>query len=147
MRTRVAVNFCLLISLCLASCMSLRAQESGQDGHGPEVKAFLDFLRQEEAELEFQITHNEITRRDYLRAKNRMAVHRQAVLTLVKESGDDYVPEIHVVAPAEVNQLIENGLASLRRIKRGETIKDKWRYLGSVTRGELFYILERLTPQ
>jgi hypothetical protein len=147
MRTRVAINFCLLTVLLIFATAYVPARSAGQDDYGPEVKAFLDFLRQEEAELEFQINHNEITRRDYARAKNRIAVHRQTVLDMARESGEDYVPEIHVVAPGEVSQLIEDGLAALRRVKRGDVIAEKWRYRGSVTRGELFYIFERLTPQ
>lgn len=108
------------------------------------MKSFLDYMRHEDDELEFQIRHNEISRRDYVRSKSKIAIHRQAVLNLVKETGEDYVPELHVAAASEVNQLIENGTKALRGLKRGDVIKEKWRYLGSVTKGEVFYIFERL---
>jgi hypothetical protein len=118
-----------------------------QNGYGPEVKSFLDLMRHEEDELEFQIKHNEITRKDYARSKSRIAIHRQTVLNLVKQTGQDYVPELHVVAAAEVNQLIEDATAALKGIKQGDIIKQKWRYLGSANRGEVFYIFERLPRQ
>jgi hypothetical protein len=115
-----------------------------QNGYGPQVKSFLDLMRHEEDELEFQIKHNEITRKEYARSKNRIAIHRHTVLNLVKETGQDYVAELHVEASAEVDQLIEDGTAALKGIKQGDIIKEKWRYLGSANRGEVFHIFERL---
>jgi hypothetical protein len=67
------------------------------------------------------------------------------VLDTVKQTGEDIVPEIYVKAAPEVGQLIEDGLRALKGIKRGDVIKQKWRYLGTVTKGEVFYIFERLT--
>lgn len=142
MRARTAIQVGLLIIFELALCFSVSGIQSNE--HGPEVKSFLDLMRHEEDELEFQIRHNEINRRDYTRSKHRIAIHRQTVLNLVKETGEDYVPELHVVAASEVDQLIENGTKALRGLKRGGVIKEKWRYLGSVTKGEAFYIFERL---
>lgn len=114
-------------------------------GYGPEVRSFLELMKHEDDELEFQIKHSEISRRDYIRSKTQIAIHRQTVLDLVKETGKDFVPEIHVVAAPDLDQLIEDGTKTVKGIKRGDTISDKWRYLGSVHRGELFYIFERLT--
>jgi hypothetical protein len=139
---RPAFQICLLILLQLIPCPDYPAQSNG---YGPEVKSFLDLMRHEEDELEFQIKHNEISRREYVRSKSRIAIHRQTVLDLVKESGTDYVPELHVAAASELDQLIEDGTNLIKGIKPGDVIKVKWRYLGSVRRGETFYILERLT--
>lgn len=147
MRTRAAIKTFLLVALIAATVVSAAAEEQESTEFGPEVRAFLDLMKQEEAELEYQITHNEISRRDYLRAKNRIAIHRQTVVSRAVESGADLVPELHVVTAPEMNHLIENGQQMLRRIKRGDLINEKWRYLGSVTRGATFYIFERVTPQ
>jgi len=122
-------------------------QSSNGGAYGPEVKSFLDLMRHEEDELEFQIKRREISRRDYLRAKNQIIIHRQTVLDLARESGQDNVPELHVVAMDQVDQLIENGTASIKTLKPGEIVAAKWRYLGSVHRAETFYIFERLTPK
>jgi len=126
--------------LCLA--LGLGAQS---DEYGPEVRSFLDLMRHEEDELEFQIKHKEISRREYLRSKTQIMIHRQTVLDLVKTSGKDYVPELHVVAAAELEQLIEDGTKAIKGIKRGDLIREKWRYHGSVHKGETFYIFERVT--
>ena len=140
---RLVIQISLLILLQLTFSPALSAQKNS--GYGPEVKSFLELMRHEEDELEFQIKHNEISRRDYLRSKTQIAIHRQTVLDLVKESGEDNVPELHVVTTSEVDQLIEDGTNLLKTIKLGEQIGTKWRYLGSVHRGEIFYIFERLS--
>jgi hypothetical protein len=101
-------------------------------------------MRHEDDELEFQIRHNEISRREYVRSKTQIAIHRQTVLDLVKETGKDYVPELHVVAAVELDQLIEDGTSAIKGLKRGDVIRNKWRYLGSVHKTEVFYIFERL---
>ena len=147
MRRRLAIRICLLISLQLTFMTRVSSQSTQPDGYGPEVKSFLDLMRHEEDELEFQIKHNEISRREYVRSKTQIAIHRQAVLDIGKETGKDYVPELHVVTASELDQLIENGTSAIKRMKRGDILKDKWRYLGSVHRGEAFYIFERLTAR
>jgi hypothetical protein len=103
-------------------------------------------MRQEEVELDFQINRNEINRRDYVRSRAKITILRQAVLDLVKQRGEDHVPELYVKTAPEVSQLIEDGLKALKGIKRGQDINQKWRYIGNVSRGEVFYIFERLTP-
>lgn len=140
---RLIIQISVLILLQLTLPTLLATQKNSD--YGPEVKSFLQLMRHEEDELEFQIKHNEISRRDYVRSMAQIAIHRQTVLDLVKETGEDNVPELHVVTMAEVDQLIEDGTRLLKTIKRGEQIGTKWRYLGSVHRGEVFYIFERLS--
>jgi hypothetical protein len=147
MRARLAIRLCLLISLQATIWISAGGQTNSSHGYGPEVKSFLDLMRHEEDELEFQIKHKEISRRDYVRSKARILIHRQAVLNLFRETGEDRVPELHVVAAAELEQLIEDGAAAIKSAKRGDILKDKWRYLGNVHRGELFYIFERVSTK
>lgn len=146
MRRNLAIQICLLILLKPAVYPD-RCLAAQSDDYGPEVRSFLDLMRHEEEELEFQIKHKEISRREYLRSKTQILIHRQTVLDLVKESGKDYVPEVHVVAGAELDQLIEEGTKAIKGVKRGDVIRDKWRYLGSVQKGEPFYIFERLTTR
>ena len=142
MRTRVACKICFLMGLALTQCFAGMAQSS----YGPEVRAFLDLMRQEEVELDFMMKHNEITRREFLRSREKIAIMRQTVLEMARQTGEDHVPELYVKAAPEVGQLIEEGLKALKGIKRGDLIKQKWRYLGTVTKGEVFYIFERVTP-
>ncbi len=145
MRRILTIPICLSILLLMSISLRVKAQSSQTDEYGPEVSSFLDLMRHEEDELEFQIKHNEIARREYVRAKAKISIHRQTVLNLVKETGKDYVPELYVVATSELDQLIEEGIRAIKGIKQGDVIDNKWRYLGSVHRGETFCILERLT--
>lgn len=147
MRVRISFKVCLIAALHLFIWAGAHGQSSNGSAYGPEVRSFLDLMRHEEDELEFQIKRKEISRRDYLRAKNQIIIHRQTVLDLARESGQDNVPELHVVAMDQVDQLIENGTAAIKTLKPGEIIAAKWRYLGSVHRTETFYIFERLTPK
>jgi len=145
MRIRHSTMFSLVVLLTLNILLQVIARSSQSAGYGPEVRSFLDLMRHEEDELEFQIKHNEISRKEYIRSKTQIAIHRQTVLDLVKESGRDHVPELHVVAAPELDQLIEDGTRAIKGLKRDDVIGNKWRYLGSVQRGETFYIFERLT--
>ena len=136
-----------LLPLLLTGCLlmlALPVPAQNESSYGPEVKSFLDLCKHEEEELEFQITHNEITRKDYIRSKNRLSIQRQMVLKRVKDSGEDVVPDLHVVTAAEITQLIEDGAKAIKGAKVGAVIADKWLYLGSVNRGETYYIFERL---
>lgn len=142
MRTRIIIQIGLLSWLLSLLSPSPLAQQP--NGYGPEVNSFLDLMRHEEEELEYQLLHNEISRPQYVRAKHRIAIHRQAVLNIIKETGEDVVPELHVVTAAELDELIEQGTRALKGVKRGGIINDKWRYIGSVTKGQVFYIFERI---
>jgi hypothetical protein len=144
MSAKIVILMCLFLGSQTVA-FSIVTVDPQSNGYGPEVRSFLELMRHEDDELEFQIKHNEISRRDYIRSKTQIAIHRQTVLDLVKETGKDFVPEIHVVAAPDLDQLIEDGTKIVKSIKRGDTISDKWRYLGSVHRGEPFYIFERLT--
>lgn len=133
----------LLVTMILTTGYSLQARLSQDETYGPEVKSFLELCRHEEEELEFQIKHGEINRQDYMRSKNRLAIQRQMVLKRVKDTGDDVVPDLHVVTSTEISQLIDGGMKAIKGIKTGTMIANKWIYLGSANRGETYYIFER----
>ncbi|HLG14416.1 MAG TPA: hypothetical protein VJH03_07925 [Blastocatellia bacterium] len=142
--SRGALRTCPLIAmlLLLPAAGYVAAQSSD---YGPEVKSFLEFLRHEETELEYQIKHDEISKKEYIRSKTRISILRDTVVRIVKRTGEDNVPELHVVAAPELDQLIENGTKAVGGLKPGSVIGGKWRYLETVTRGEVFYVFERLT--
>jgi len=146
MRGKTAIRICVIL-LQLPVPFWVSGLPAQSNNYGPEVRSFLDLMRHEEDELEYLIKHNEISRREYVRSKTQIAIHRQTVLDLVRETGKDYVPELHVVAASALEQLIEDGTKAIKGVKRGGIIADKWRYLGNVHRGETFYILERLSPK
>ncbi|HMG34508.1 MAG TPA: hypothetical protein VKM94_11270 [Blastocatellia bacterium] len=141
-KSHIAVT---VIFLCFAQLLCESAAVGQGSGYGPEVRSFLELMRHEEDELDFQIKHNEISHKEYLLAKNRIAVQRQSVLSLVKQRGEDAVPEIHVVTAGELDQLIEQNPDDVKRAKPGQVFDDKWKYVGKAVRGEVFFVFERIT--
>jgi hypothetical protein len=119
-----------------------------REQYGPAIRAYLSFLRHEESELEFQISHREISRKDYDRAMSKLAILRQTVIDIAGRTGEDVVPELHVVTISEVDQLFENGATLLDAIKDsikpGDMIADRWQYVTREKRGEVFYVFKRL---
>ena len=141
-----SIGICLLLGAAALPVFPLLARAQAPN-YGPEVKSFLEYVRHEEVELEFQIKHNEISRKDYERSKNRLDVQRQAVLVLVKRTGEDYVPEYNVLAASEVGDILPNGIEDLKGRKPGDVIDGKWKYVGTALRAEKFYIFERAKPE
>lgn len=136
-----------IILISIIVMLPSTALGSGRSGqrHGPEVRSFLSFLEQEEDELRFHVDRSEITRKEYTISMNRIAVLRSAVLAFVKKTGKDRVPQYHVVTADELDQLVPEGVEALKGAKPGAAISERWRYVGTATRGGRFYILERLT--
>jgi hypothetical protein len=141
----ICVSLCLLGSglTCTAGIDCAIHWPEQSSGYGPEITSFLEYVNHEYVELEFQIKHNEISRKDYERSKNRLAVLRETVLGRFKRTGEDYVPEYNVLAVSEVGDILPNGLQDLKGHKTGDVIDGKWRYVGAAIRGEKFYIFER----
>src|SRR5262245_4063380 len=138
---RSVASFVPLVLLGSASY----ARRFQSNGYGPEVKSFLEYIRHEQVELNFQIQHNEISRKDFIRSKNRLEVQKQAVLTRVKQTGQDIVPEYTVMAADELGDILPNGMEDLKGHKPGDSVSSKWRYVGLTVLGEKFYIMERIT--
>lgn len=145
MRTRAIILIYLLIWSVLTAPVRVHGQDSTAQTYGPEVAAFLSLMKDEDEELEFQIRRKEISHPAYLRAKKKIVLHREAVLQIVKETGEDVVPELHIVTASEVDQIIEGGVKAIKGVKPGDTIADRWRLVEIVTRGEVFYIFERVS--
>jgi hypothetical protein len=141
---RAAPQIVVFIGLLSLLCQVDPGQTVGNTAVGPRIKAFLELMRQEESELEYQIAHEEISRTDFVRSKNRIAIMRQTVMERLQETRQDRVPELHVVVSTEVEQLLDGGIKALKSAKPGDQIDGKWLFIGSTTRGEVFYILERL---
>jgi predicted DNA-binding ArsR family transcriptional regulator len=71
-------------------------------------------------------------------------VLRRVVLDEVRRTGQDRVPDYYVVTPSEIEQLIPDGARSLKGIKPGDLVDNKWRYVGKAFHGEQFLIFERV---
>jgi len=145
-RRKEAYQIALLIALAL-SCLPGQIQAALQDKNvefGPQVSSYLELLKQEEEELEFQIKHKEISRRDYLRARNRINVYRRAIKDIVIRRGEDLVPELHAVVLSEIKTLFPDGIKDLNRLKQDHKVNENWRFVGVYISGEKFYLFERV---
>lgn len=112
----------------------------------PEVEAFLGFIEDEEAELQYQLENDEITPAEYQVTKARLAITRDAVVRLARGRSEGAVPELHVLLATELTQVLAGGLEELKGKRAGEAVNESWRFHGTATRGQTFYILERTGP-
>ena len=122
MRSGIGVTLFILVGgaiVCSSAGQGQSVHSNSSDRFGPEVTAFLELMRQEEVELDYQIKHGEISRKEYVRSRNRIAILRQTVLSKARETGEDLVPELHVVVAAEVDQIVDGGTRALKGVKAG----------------------------
>jgi hypothetical protein len=112
---------------------------------GPVVTAYLGYLSNEQEVVDDRISRREISAAYYRRNSNRIGALRQMALRLVRQSRNDYVPELEAVTGDELGTIFEQPprLASLRD---QEIFANKFRFLGTVQNGEMFYLFARLDP-
>ena len=142
---RCGVLAALCLSLCAAVVQAQEAQAGADAEFGPVVRAYLGYLRGEQEVVDDRASRHEISRQYYLRNSNRIRALRQIALTIARESGNDYLPELEATTRDELGTLFEKP-PSPRAFRTGEVINNTFRYLGAVRAGELFYIFARLDP-
>ena len=114
---------------------------------GPNVRAYLGYLRNEQEVVDDRASRREIDRRYYLHNLNRINALRQMAINIARESGNDYLPELEAVSLNEFDQLFDAPLPEVSELEPGLLLDYKYRFLGTVlTRGEKFYLFARLDP-
>ena len=81
----------------------------------------------------------------YRRNSNRIRALRQMAIKLVRDSGNDYVPELEAVAVDELRTLFEKP-PNPTTFRTNEILANKFRFLGVAHTGEVFYLFARLDP-
>ena len=66
-------------------------------------------------------------------------------IKLVRDSGNDYVPELEAVTADELRTLFERP-PNPGTFRLNEILANKFRFLGAVHTGEVFYLFARLDP-
>lgn len=148
MKREVFIRLVLLAALCLSLSAVAVAQEtvaSADEEFGPVVRAYLGYLRGEQEVVDDRASRHEISARYYRRNSNRIRALRQKAISMARETGNDYLPELEAAAPDELGTLFEKP-PNPRRFRVGEVLNNTFRYLGMVRAGEVFYIFERLDP-
>ncbi|KAF0240690.1 MAG: hypothetical protein FD167_4118 [bacterium] len=105
---------------------------------------YLEFLREEQAELDFQLKHKEITHLFYKLASTRLSILRELIINYGRDSQINRMPEYHVVITQELETLIPNGRNKLKVAKPNQIIDERWRFIKTIVKGQTFYLLERL---
>ena len=123
------------------------ASSSGDPGSefGPVVRAYLGYLNNEQEVVDDRASRREITSTYYRRNSSRIRALRQMAIRLVRQSGNDYVPELEAVTLDELGTLFEKP-PKPATLRANEIVANKFRFLGAVRLGEVFYLFARLDP-
>jgi hypothetical protein len=139
----------LALTLCAVSSAAFAQharRASEDDEFGPNVRAYLGYLRNEQEVVDDRASRQEIRRAYYLHNSNRIYALRQMALRIARESNGDYLPELEAVSQDELDQLFENP-PKPAELQAGTTLEYKFKFLGAVAaRGERFYLFARLDP-
>jgi hypothetical protein len=147
-RSRFLVALSILLLLSGAAAGQRSMAPSGDDASsefGPVMRAYMGYLNNEQEVVDDRASRREITGAYYRRNSSRIRALRQTAIRLVRQSGNDYVPELEAVALDEMGTLFENPPrpASLHA---NEIVANKFKFLAVVHTGEVFYMFARLDP-
>src|SRR5438132_10045490 len=87
---------------------SLKTTSSeAESDFGPVMRAYLGYLANEQEVVDDRISRREISPAYYRRNSNRIGALRMMAIKLVRQSGNDYVPELEAVTVDELGTLFE----------------------------------------
>ena len=146
-RTLGLFALCLLILSAVASAQTRRgARAGGREQFGPNVRAYLGYLQNEQEVVDDRVSRREIDRGYYLHNSARIQALRQMALHIARTSGNDYLPELEAVSQNELPQFFEEP-PQPAELQPDAVLEYKFRYLGAVTtKAEKFYVFARLDP-
>ena len=135
------------VLLALGFLATAQAQSNADNGStfGPVMRAYLGYLSNEQEVVDDRNSRREISAAYYRRNSNRIRALRQMAIKLVRESGNDYVPELEAVAVDELRTLFEKP-PNPGTFRTNEILGNKFRFLGMAHAGEVFYLFARLDP-
>ncbi|HST53614.1 MAG TPA: hypothetical protein VLJ61_16510 [Pyrinomonadaceae bacterium] len=138
----------ILFSACaVANAQRPRATRAEDSEFGPNVRAYLGYLRDEQEVVDDRVSRREIKREYYVHNSNRIYALRQMAIRLARASKNDYLPELEAVSTSELDQLFDEPPPKPSEFQVGEVLEYKLKYLGTVaSRGEKFYLFARLDP-
>ena len=135
----------LLLVPSVAAGQTSKSSATRDAEFGPVMRAYLGYLRNEQEVVDDRASRREITAAYYRRNSNRIHALRQMAVRLVRDSGNDYVPELEAVTVDELGTLFEHPPRPAI-LRSHEVVADKFRFLGVERSGETFYLFARLDP-
>jgi len=151
LRLRYLLNLVLASSIFWAAGSGVFAQHSAgipsadKSDFGPVMRAYLGYLRNEQEVVDDRVSRREITAAYDRRNSNRIRALREMAIELVRQNHNDYVPELEAVTQDEFGTLFESKPRPANFRANG-IVANKFRYLGLVHTGEVFYLFARLDP-
>jgi hypothetical protein len=145
MRSFIALSILLLLSGVAIAQRSTWSGDGNISEFGPVMRAYLGYLSNEQEVVDDRASRREISAVYYRRNSNRIRVLRQMAIRLVRQSGNDYVPELEAVTQDEFGTLFEKP-PKPATFRPNEILGNKFRFLGSIHSGEAFYLFARLDP-
>ena len=138
-----------ILSLLSGAAIAQRSSPSESGGSGPEfgpvMRAYLGYLSNEQEVVDDRASRREITAAYYHRNLSRIRALRQMATQLVRQSGNDYVPELEAVTQDELGTLFERPPRPAT-FRANDIVAYKFRFLAAVHTGEVFYLFARLDP-
>ena len=134
----------LALSLPTAAQGGFERSNDG-DEFGPVMRAYLGYLANEQEVVDDRVSRREISPAYYRRNSNRIRALRLMAIKVVRQSGNDYVPEFEAVTPDEFGTIFERP-PRVTSLRPNEIVANKFRFLSSVRVGEMFYVFVRLDP-
>jgi hypothetical protein len=145
-RTLGLFALCLLTLSSVTHAQTRRGARAEGEEFGPNVRAYLGYLRNEQEVVDDRASRREIDRRYYVHNSNRIHALRQMALRIARTSGNDYLPELEAVSQDEFGQFFDEP-PNPAELQQDGVLEYKFRYLGTVlSRGEKFYLFARLDP-
>ena len=143
----LAVCVLLLAATLIAPAQTAKTKKQiqTQKKFGPNVQAYLDYLKTELTVTDARESQREVSAAYINHNFNRVSALRQFAIKIASESDVDYVPEMEAVVEREFHLLFPENAPKPSSLKAGE-IYAAYRYLGSVRNREVFYIFSRLDP-
>ena len=150
LRSLSRLSFALTIVLgfsavCIAQRSLGNTPMNDNSNFGPVMQAYLGYLANEQEVVDDRISRKEISAAYYHRNSNRIRALRTMAIRLVRQSGNDYVPELEAVAPDELRTLFERP-PNAGALYPNAILANKFKFLATVHSGEAFYLFARLDP-
>ena len=150
LRSLSRLSFALTIVLgfsavCIAQRSLGNTPMNDNSNFGPVMQAYLGYLANEQEVVDDRNSRKEISAAYYHRNSNRIRALRTMAIRLVRQSGNDYVPELEAVAPDELRTLFERP-PNAGALHPNAILANKFKFLATVHSGEAFYVFARLDP-
>ena len=135
--------FTITVLIALVGSGAAQTGQSTKVAFGPVITAYFTNLTEELNELEYQLEHQEISRNDYTRSKQRLLLQKQYVERQAIISGEDTVPDLQILTADEITTMLGVSDVKSQSLRVGDVLAGKWEISGIEKRGERFFILER----